>query len=468
MRVSRICTLLLLAAAGGFAGCGDKTTAPANRSPRIIDLIARPAAVIPGGLVRVSALVADSDGDPLTYLWSATGGAFTDSSGSVTNWIAPDSAGAYTVFMRATDTVDTVSSSVDIGVGSARLTVLSEPAGAFVSLDGSPTGLTTPTTFAPLAPGSHIAAVSSPYFAYAFSSLSRTLEHADDETLRFEIRAPTVSNLSLGRGDILEIGGIAFLPDGSGVVYGGRTAAGTGLFSASVFTNPASGVLLRASVCVEEPLGITADGAYVLFVSEGDSLYALPIQDDEGDGVVDMVGTAVALRKNAFGPAVSRTDDVAFSLTASGDPAITQLLHGDFDSGTLLDVQLATTSAGRLPAWKPNEPFLAFVRDGLILYNFLGDGGPASSDTLVSDGFNTAPAWGKWGPASIAHLHGPDAQTVTAVRLAAAGTPYTALISDSLEDPRFVAWDPALRRFAVTHNPGGGAEILVFSALPIP
>jgi Tol biopolymer transport system component len=469
MRAPRIRILLLLAATTGvFSGCGDKSTNPVNRPPRFIDLIARPAAVVPGGTTRVSALVSDPDGDTVRYLWSATGGSFNDSTASAVNWTAPGASGTYTVTVEAGDGAQTVSRSVNVGVGSASLTVLSEPAGAFVTLDGAPTGLSTPVTFAPLAPGDHIAAVSSFYFTYASDVAHRTLADADADTVRFTTRAPSVSTLDPDRTDLLEIGGIAFLPDGSGVVYAARTAAGTGLFSTSVLSSGAGGIQIWDGVRMEEPLGITANGDYVLFVSDADSLTALPIQDDEGNGVVDGVGTPIRLRKNAFGPAVSRTDEIAFSLGVSEDPAVAQILHAAFDGSGLSSVQLATTTAGRLPTWKPNEPFIAFMRDGMILYNYLGDGGPLSADTLVVDGYNTAPAWGKWGPAHIAHLHGTDGLNVTGVRLAAVGTSYTAAVTETLEDPRFLAWDPTQRRLLVTQNPAGGPQILVLGNLPIP
>jgi hypothetical protein len=470
MRAPRISILFPLAviAAGILPGCGDSSTNPVNRPPRFIDLIARPATVVPGGVTRVSALVSDPDGDTVMFLWSATGGSFNDSTVSSVNWTAPDTAGTYTVTVEATDGKETVSRSVDLGVGSASLTVLSDPPGAFISLDGTPTGLRTPATFAPLSPGDHIAAISNPYFTYASDIDTRTLADADADTVRFAVRPASVSPLDPGMNGLLEIGGIAFLPDGSGLVYAARTASGTGLFSTSLFSSVQGAVPLWDGVRMEEPLGVSADGSFVLFVSDADSLVALRIYDSEGNGLVDSTGAAIRLRKNAFGPAVSRTDEIAFSLGVSEDPAAAQILHGTFDGSGLTGIELATTAAGRLPTWKPGEPFLAFMRTGLILYNFLGDGGPVSPDTLVADGYNTAPAWGKWGPAHIAHLHGPDAQNLTDVRLAAAGTPYTATVNTSLEDPRFLAWDPVQRRLLVTQNPPGGPQILVLRNLPIP
>lgn len=469
MRASRIPTLILLAAlAGGAFGCGSKTTAPANRPPRFIDLIARPASVVPGGVARLSALVSDPDGDALRYSWSADGGTFSDSTTSVTNWTAPFQAGTYAMTVTATDGTDAVSRSVTVGVGSAKLTVVSDPAGAFVYLDGDPTGFTTPATIAPLAPGLHIAAVSSPFFAYSPPSEGRTLADADQDTVFFGIDPPQVSTLDPDRGDLLEIGGIAFLPDGGGVVYAGRTPAGTGLYSTSTFSSTPGGVLLWEGVRMQEPLGVTTDGGYVLFVSDTDSLYALPIDDTVGDGVIDMVGTAIPLRKNAFGPAVSRTGQIAFSLSPSDEPAGAQIFSAAFSSGALSGVQLATTSFGRLPAWKPGGAYLAFMRNGLILVGYTGTGGPASPDTLVGDGYNTAPAWGKWGPEHIAYLHGSDAMNVTELRLAAVGTPYTATIATNLQDPRFVAWSPAAARLLVTQNPPGGPQILVVDNLPVP
>lgn len=43
-----------------------------------------------GGRVSLRVAASDEDDDPLTYLWRAEAGSFTDSTGNVTDWIAPN------------------------------------------------------------------------------------------------------------------------------------------------------------------------------------------------------------------------------------------------------------------------------------------------------------------------------------------------------------------------------------------
>ena len=60
-----------------------------------------------GGRVSLRVGASDEDDDPLTYLWHAEGWTFTDSTGSVTDWIAPNEIeGSSEVFLLTVDIQD--------------------------------------------------------------------------------------------------------------------------------------------------------------------------------------------------------------------------------------------------------------------------------------------------------------------------------------------------------------------------
>ena len=74
----------------------------ANQRPVITSLIAEPEAVPPLGNCRIVCNATDSDGDELSYGWSATGGGIFGGGAAVT-WTAPDSEGSYNVTVIVTD-----------------------------------------------------------------------------------------------------------------------------------------------------------------------------------------------------------------------------------------------------------------------------------------------------------------------------------------------------------------------------
>jgi len=68
----------------------------ANHRPIITSLAAEPERVLPSGTCQIVCNATDSDGDELSYGWSADGGAITGKGATVT-WTAPGAAGFYNV-----------------------------------------------------------------------------------------------------------------------------------------------------------------------------------------------------------------------------------------------------------------------------------------------------------------------------------------------------------------------------------
>lgn len=70
----------------------------------------------PGGVVLLQCYATDSDGDELSYSWSADTGSFNGSGANV-NWTAPDEVGTYTINVEVSDgSDDTVTDSIIVGV----------------------------------------------------------------------------------------------------------------------------------------------------------------------------------------------------------------------------------------------------------------------------------------------------------------------------------------------------------------
>lgn len=456
---------ILLLTAAGVSGCGDDPSSPANQRPRIVSLTASPDRVVLGGVSRVSVLVSDTD--DVDVLWSAAQGSFQDSSLSTTFWTAPDSPGTYTLSVFATDGEFSTSGEIEVEAGNASLTVLSDPPDALLSLDGVPTAFRTPFTFDPLPPGPHQVTLVSPSYAYDRTGASVTLVHGQSETVEFNI-APTQSrSLDLGRTDLQEIGGIAFVPNGYGFLYAGKTASGTGIYASSLLSQVTpKGVELISGVNLAEPISISNDGAYLFFVSENDTLTAVSITDTNSDAMPDAAGDPIRLRKG-FGPSISAMDQLAFSLTPSANPATTQIFWSDFQNEGLQNLYFGTLNNGRLPSWKPFEPYVAYVRGGVVYYSYTDEDGAGASDTLAAGGFNTSPSWGPWGPQHVAYLHGDNPASLTELRLGIPSSDHQVSIAQNLVDPRFVAWTRSERSVAVSHH-GGGPGIYLVTNLPIP
>jgi hypothetical protein len=73
-----------------------------NHRPVIASLQAEPAGITPGGSCQIVCDATDSDGNSLSYNWSATGGTINGEGATVT-WIAPDSSGSYSVEATVSD-----------------------------------------------------------------------------------------------------------------------------------------------------------------------------------------------------------------------------------------------------------------------------------------------------------------------------------------------------------------------------
>ena len=451
-------------------GCGDDPTSAGSGPPRIITLVAQPGAVVTGGITRVTVLATDPDDDPLTYAWSAGGGTFDDSTGTAANWTAPDSAGTTLIRVVVGDGTSTVEGAVSVIVGNASLTIESDPPGALITLDGLPLAELAPYTISPIPPGFHQVRVFNPSYIHAAEVSGVDLVHGQADTVRFVVNPAQSAVLNLGRSDFLEIGGLAYLPLGTGLVYAGRTANGTGIFSSALNppTGTPSGIRLVSGVRVTEPVTVSVDGRFLLYVTEGDSLMSVAIRDGDGNGLVDSVGVPVLLETSYFSPALARDNELAYSLTAADQPATLQIFRDTFQEGTLLkDNGLATGSAGRLPSWKPNDPFLAFERGGNLLVSFVNPNDIPSTDTLVVGGFSTAPAWGPWGAEHVAYFHGVDAGSVNELWLMVDGDPAPVRILAGLTGPRAASWSPVQRNLAISQNPPGRGEIRLVTDLPI-
>ncbi|HET9233929.1 MAG TPA: hypothetical protein VFP10_07310, partial [Candidatus Eisenbacteria bacterium] len=275
--------------------------------------------------------------------------------------------------------------------------------------------------------------------------------------------------LNTGRNDLLEIGGIAFLPSGFGVVYVGRTPTETAIFSTSLFPGSGTprGVRIAGPVRIEEPITVGGTGPNLFYVTSGESLAVVPIRDRNQDGAVDSVGTVTRLRR-AYGPSVSEDDQVLYSLTPSEDPATITVFYADYENGALFSQRTATRTAAKLASWKPSETILTYQYGDAIMYGVINLGSIPAAESLYAEGVNTAPSYGRWGAKTIGFLHGSMVGNYTDLLITAHGAPEAVTVWRNLVDPRFVAWSPLEPIMAVTHHAGGTPSILLVIALPIP
>ncbi|MDH5695193.1 MAG: hypothetical protein OEZ00_01090 [Dehalococcoidia bacterium] len=78
--------------------------APAgNQPPAVISLTPEATVLIPEAVTKITCEASDTDGDTLTYAWSATGGTITGATKNVAVWEAPDFTGEFIVNVTVGD-----------------------------------------------------------------------------------------------------------------------------------------------------------------------------------------------------------------------------------------------------------------------------------------------------------------------------------------------------------------------------
>lgn len=114
LSVSLISAYILLA-----IGCGGDEEGGINLAPQIFVFEVESDIVEPGSQVPVTIEVADLEGDPISFEWSATGGAINgDSTGAL--WTAPDHERKYQIELSVSDGYKSTTSTIDIQVWRTR------------------------------------------------------------------------------------------------------------------------------------------------------------------------------------------------------------------------------------------------------------------------------------------------------------------------------------------------------------
>ncbi len=109
----------------------DKNPKPPfqNTVPVIDAFVASTNVIAASGSVDFSVTAHDPNpGDTLTYLWTATGGSFSDATATSTTWTAPATAGSYTITVTVTDNKGASCNrsfvvTVEVNTGSGSVTV---------------------------------------------------------------------------------------------------------------------------------------------------------------------------------------------------------------------------------------------------------------------------------------------------------------------------------------------------------
>ncbi len=74
-----------------------------NQAPSISNIQKSVAYTPTNGVVQMTCLATDPNNDPLTYVWTASGGTFNNTSSRAVSWTAPNTEGVYTITAKATD-----------------------------------------------------------------------------------------------------------------------------------------------------------------------------------------------------------------------------------------------------------------------------------------------------------------------------------------------------------------------------
>jgi len=99
-------------------GCDDSLDF-ANTPPGGLSISRDKCYLGPNDSVVLTGQASDSDGDEITYSWTADEGTLTpsDGKGQAVTWRAPDSHGTYRVTLHVTDGLDTSTKGIDLDVG---------------------------------------------------------------------------------------------------------------------------------------------------------------------------------------------------------------------------------------------------------------------------------------------------------------------------------------------------------------
>lgn len=100
MRTQVLKLLVILFIGFGFASCNDDEAG--NKIPIIQSVQVNPSSIAANGVVSVTVLAIDPDGDVLTYSYIVTGGAINGTGPNV-SWTAPSAAGAHSITVTVSD-----------------------------------------------------------------------------------------------------------------------------------------------------------------------------------------------------------------------------------------------------------------------------------------------------------------------------------------------------------------------------
>ena len=107
--------LLFLFVTFALFACSDPASEQLNK-PVINGITFDRSQIYVNQFITIQATVADKDGDPLKFKWTADGGTFTNANNNPTQWHAGSTAGTFTITLIVSDGTFSVSSSKQINV----------------------------------------------------------------------------------------------------------------------------------------------------------------------------------------------------------------------------------------------------------------------------------------------------------------------------------------------------------------
>lgn len=356
--------LALAAGALLLASCGGDSNGPGgNHAPNLRQVVAVPDVVTRGGLVQLTALASDADNDPLSYTWSANGGTFGAPNGEGKRpWTAPDSTGTFRVTAIVSDGRAADTARVDIFVGSARLTVTSEPPGMPIILNGDFSGQVTPHDFVlPALPTT----VSLSSLDFRFLPRDTTLALTDGAVAATAFRLPTVRTeyVDTGAETVDEIGGLCYSRLGLGILYAARRGDATTLRSASLVPGHAgtNGRILAGGLNVAESMSLRSGSGVVelAFVAQ-DTVRIGRLVDTDLDGLMERLDNPAPLSGlpiRTYAPSFNAEGTrLAFAVHPSTQPnGRDTTLVADYVAGTLTNPILLASLPGNAPSLGPDD-----------------------------------------------------------------------------------------------------------------